>query len=427
NFFRAPARWLFTVSFSLAILAGYGFDVLVKERERPWIATFAKAMISSTIVAVLVSPLILFVKNGEPFVYKILNLHSDTAPQAIKALVERLGHLSVPSHPNTLGWFTSLMLNPLLFFLVIGTASVLVIHLFLGKRINLLTLNAVAVILIVIDLFLSGGTNINPVRDYSFWEKRESTAFLEENVGTYRIQPGGDNPVQGLWHNLVTLYRIQSVSKTEPGLLLRRNEEFSDYLSGGPTFYDWAGVKYILTEEEMDDQSLREVYRENQFRIYENTDVLPRAFVVHHAEVAETPTAALRRLAYPDFDPLSVVVLEEEAPFHEDAITSRFQPSKAQIVSYTPNQVIIEATTDHDGYLFLSDTWYPGWKAYVDGREEKIYRANYVFRAVPIQEGRHLVEFVYDPLSFKIGVIISLLTLSLLFTLIIFKPKILQP
>ena len=59
--------------------------------------------------------------------------------------------------------------------------------------------------------------------------------------------------------------------------------------------------------------------------------------------------------------------------------------------------------------LVLSDTYYPGWKALVDGKPEKIYQANYAFRAVPLNAGTHKVEFVYDPVSFKLGAGVTLL------------------
>jgi hypothetical protein len=57
----------------------------------------------------------------------------------------------------------------------------------------------------------------------------------------------------------------------------------------------------------------------------------------------------------------------------------------------------------------LSDTYYPGWKAFVDGKRTKIYRANYTFRALPLSAGTHRVEFVYDPLSFKLGALFTIL------------------
>jgi uncharacterized membrane protein YfhO len=64
--------------------------------------------------------------------------------------------------------------------------------------------------------------------------------------------------------------------------------------------------------------------------------------------------------------------------------------------------------------LVLADVYYPGWKAFVDGKAARIYRPNYVVRAVSVPRGRHLEEFRYEPLSCKIGAIISLAALVLM-------------
>jgi uncharacterized membrane protein YfhO len=61
--------------------------------------------------------------------------------------------------------------------------------------------------------------------------------------------------------------------------------------------------------------------------------------------------------------------------------------------------------------LILTDSYYPGWRAYVDGKETTILRANHFFRGVPVGPGAHVVEFQYDPLSFKVGLRVSFLTL----------------
>jgi uncharacterized membrane protein YfhO len=58
----------------------------------------------------------------------------------------------------------------------------------------------------------------------------------------------------------------------------------------------------------------------------------------------------------------------------------------------------------------LADSFYPGWKAYVDGKETAILKANHFFRALSLSQGQHMVEFKYEPLSFRIGLIVSLLT-----------------
>jgi uncharacterized membrane protein YfhO len=86
-------------------------------------------------------------------------------------------------------------------------------------------------------------------------------------------------------------------------------------------------------------------------------------------------------------------------------------PYKADIVSYEPERVVVETTGEADGWLVLTDAGYPGWRATVDGASVEITRADVLFRAVPIPAGQHRVEFAHAPISFRIGVGISLVTL----------------
>jgi uncharacterized membrane protein YfhO len=65
--------------------------------------------------------------------------------------------------------------------------------------------------------------------------------------------------------------------------------------------------------------------------------------------------------------------------------------------------------TTENTLLVVSDTFFPGWKVFVDGKKEKVLHANYHFRAVTLPPGSHQVEFVYDPWSFKLGVLGSLI------------------
>jgi uncharacterized membrane protein YfhO len=76
------------------------------------------------------------------------------------------------------------------------------------------------------------------------------------------------------------------------------------------------------------------------------------------------------------------------------------------------NRVVLVTDLDAPGLLVLSEVYYPGWKAYVDGRETKVLRANYVMRAVALPRGKHIVEFRYDPLSFRIGAVITVLSFA---------------
>ena len=79
----------------------------------------------------------------------------------------------------------------------------------------------------------------------------------------------------------------------------------------------------------------------------------------------------------------------------------------AQVISAGANRVVVQVNAPLAGWLVLNDVWYPGWKASVDGERVEIYRADYLFRAVPVPAGTHQVTFVYRPVSFYSGVGLS--------------------
>jgi hypothetical protein len=135
-------------------------------------------------------------------------------------------------------------------------------------------------------------------------------------------------------------------------------------------------------------------------KVYENLNVLPRAFVVPTAVVAETDSAAFLLLAAENFDPTQTIILHEPSAISPQPLAVR-RPSSAVINHYLPELVNITATGP--GYLFLSDAFYPGWVATIDGAPAEILRANIMFRAVALPEGEHTIEFRYAPQSVTLG------------------------
>ncbi|MGQ9501001.1 MAG: YfhO family protein [Anaerolineae bacterium] len=136
-------------------------------------------------------------------------------------------------------------------------------------------------------------------------------------------------------------------------------------------------------------------------KIYENLDVLPRAIVVHRAEIIPEVNQTLARMRDPAFDPAQLVLLNEGEAVNVEG------KSQATLTRYDPEDISITVSTDAPGYLVLFDTFYPGWEASVDGRSVPILRANLMFRAVPVMPGTYQVEFHYRPLTVRIGIWIS--------------------
>jgi len=185
---------------------------------------------------------------------------------------------------------------------------------------------------------------------------------------------------------------------------------------------NWLSVKYILSTREPRGANGKlppgwdKIYASDQTLIYENHHVLPRARVVAHYEKLAAEQI-LPRLRDRPGDLKDTVFLEQDLPEAqrralETADGAPPDRSSTRILQYSDNRVLIEAVTAAPGLLVLADTHFPGWRARVDGRPQPVYRANYLFRAVYLQKGRHTVEFRYRPDSVHWGTFISCLALA---------------
>ena len=91
-----------------------------------------------------------------------------------------------------------------------------------------------------------------------------------------------------------------------------------------------------------------------------------------------------------------------------------------KILDYSPNSIDLEVNAEKNRLLFLSDAFFPGWEAIINGKETEIYRSNYAFRSIVVKPGKNAVRFEYNPTSFQIGRIISFFSL-IFFLFIILK------
>jgi hypothetical protein len=142
------------------------------------------------------------------------------------------------------------------------------------------------------------------------------------------------------------------------------------------------------------------------YTLYENKDALPRAFIVPRT----VPLTSVSDLKAIDFR--REVLLENLTPNGQPAATEPGYWSTS-IREYRPNRIVIDVAGTDPGWLVLTDVWYPGWRCTVDDERVEVYRANTLFRAVPIALGRHEVQFQFEPESLRQGSIISLSAIGL--------------
>jgi len=139
-------------------------------------------------------------------------------------------------------------------------------------------------------------------------------------------------------------------------------------------------------------------------RLYDNPEALPRAFIVGAWRLAQSDTESLALIASPGFRPGREAILREDP-----GIVPRDSAcGTAAILSSGANSVTVRSDARESALLVMSDTWYPGWEAAIDGIPAKILLANHTMRAVVVPGGAHTVTFEYRPGSVRAGFCLSL-------------------
>ena len=146
-------------------------------------------------------------------------------------------------------------------------------------------------------------------------------------------------------------------------------------------------------------------------RVYTNRHAQPRAWVVDRQRVVDGERAALRGVLAAGFDPRAEALVERPvAGIATGGGGAGPGAGSAELVRYEPERIELAVTSRAPGLVVLSDVHYPGWRARVDGRRVPIARVDYLLRGMAVPAGRHTVELRYEPASWRIGWIVSLLT-----------------
>ncbi len=183
--------------------------------------------------------------------------------------------------------------------------------------------------------------------------------------------------------------------------------------SRGSPLYNFLNVQFVVADKGQPpgDATFVPVFDEDPaLDVYLNTQARPRVSLIYTATVAPDGEAAFKALHTAGFDLQQQAIVEDGPPLAGGAPSG---DSNLNYTDYGPEHFSVEALTPAPAYLVFSEVWYPGWRAWVDGVETPVYRANFAFRAVYLAApGRHAVTLRFDPWSWKIGLAITLLTLA---------------
>lgn len=235
--------------------------------------------------------------------------------------------------------------------------------------------------------------------------------FLQPSLNLIYDVPAADGYINLVPECLATLWGTEK----QLGLMDTGLAKSEDHLLAKPGFAKSLGlynVRFLIASRPVEDPALElmGVYGPGA-HLYENRESMPRAFAVPSYRLARDVRHALDLTRSDGFDPETTVVLLEapDASLHAPGeSTAEGFDAEVEVVTYQANRITVEVESNGPGWLVLSDTYYPGWEAAVDGQATPIYQANGCVRAVPIETGgRHEIVFRFRPRPFYRGALIS--------------------
>ncbi len=160
------------------------------------------------------------------------------------------------------------------------------------------------------------------------------------------------------------------------------------------------------------EKDLTKVYEDEQFDVYKNNTVLPRFGLYYDIRQSVGDVETLHMMKNNTVDMSKILMIDETLPMMIGEGTGA-----ARLTASTINSQEFSVTSDAPSMLYISDSYYPGWTASVNGEKTHIYRANYNFRAVAVPAGDSLVQFQYQPSHWVLTVGVALLSIVLLIVL----------
>jgi hypothetical protein len=414
---RYPVKFFFVSAFAFSFLAGSGWEEFTRRAgdADTKILDFVKGLFIFSFCAAI---LFLFI-----YLYK--------------GIIADLARNSLDGQP--LLTFTVNLFNfrRLLVFFILGTLIMFVAS---RKKIGFFVAGLAMVSLIYADLYGQSNIDVNPMVSKDVLKaETPNIRFLKNDASIYRIYVSeqmnrinellkGDtyeHAFMGSLDHLCANRLIQFGISDARGYFSIHNSNYSKVLNLADTapkpsttnVLNMLNIKYVLTPKEIEDHRMKLVNKGYDSFLYENLDVLPRAYLVSEFMVIKGEEEIANKLKSKDFNPARQVILEEEPSKSQKSKVKSKNPVRedVKIIEYHPDRVIIEAKVKgKPKFLVLADNYYPGWEVSVDGSRERLYKANYTLRAVYLEPGTHSVVFKYNPVSFKLGALISLFTLVIL-------------
>lgn len=423
NKFRTPEMWLIVTVFCYSIVGVFGLEYLFElakkksKNLKPLLLPLGVALGIGLIFALGSNALLSFEKPGErqQFAQQVAQRNNvqPSDPQVQQA-VNNFMNTQLKPQRKELAQSDSIR-----YFIIALLVSGLIVG-FIQRRISA-GYFLVALILITSYDYLSVDdryTNeesmvsdlVDPERSIQ-QQQRQLDKFLQSHVESgngwpYRVFPLGDNP----FNNAIPSYFYPTIGGYSGAKLsyyqdlidqFILNERGSFRIPLPMPILNMLNVRYITYPQQLPFDNLTQVYSGNDGYVYENQNVLPKAFYVDSIQTVSTAREAVDAMQpVTSFDPSHKAVVEGNPSTDIQPDTT----ASVQITHYDDRSIELTTNRATPGYLVLSETYYPeGWSLTIDGEPAKIYKTNYVLRGMNVPAGEHTLRMEFNPVSYIWG------------------------
>ncbi|MBE2189142.1 MAG: YfhO family protein [Candidatus Kapabacteria bacterium] len=409
NKFRAPSMALAIMQFAFPILAGYGLTGLVQYRREN--SPEGKKIMNYILIsagAFLVLGLFYAAAMKSFYIDAVTN----TANQSFKSVMQQIPDLPDFVWSNMIGdW----LMNGFIY-----AAFAALAFLFVKGRLKTNMFFISIILLLFIDLWRVGLRPLDITETDQVGEALKATDvvdFIKQDAEKFRI---ADFAMASISPNLPAYFKLENVGGYHPAKL-RVYQDLLDVADEGstnqvtnPFLWNMMNVKYLITPKPYG--QVQPAFQSGQtgWYVYFNPSYLPRAFFVDSAAVAK-PMDILRNMKEANFNPLRVAYFEED---HKISIEPATEEATAQFVSQTNDMIKFKVKATGNNLLFISETYYPFWKAFIGDKELPIYKTNYAFRSVLVPPGEHEIVFNLTAPAFEQGKTYSMISNILILALL---------
>jgi len=383
-----PSRIIFLLDFALVVLSAYGFEHFINGKKS------LKSFIPFSLIALILGSLAFFVKT-----------YGNILP-----VTEKINSQSVALH-------NLIFPSGILFLFILP-------FLLSYKKANKIAVIGIVFTITIFELFRFG-QKFTPFSKLSWiFPETKVTTYLENQQKPFRVLATDRRIMNG---NASSIYKIETVQGYDPIYLKDYAQLVSSWDSGKLTdpgsfnrivtpqkfdskITDLLNVQYIMSFDEIRKPGFTKVLVEGDTKLYKNENVLPRAFFADEVEKVQSKNQELENLLKSTNSKKAVYSSQFSFPKTENS-------GKVEIKNYQDQSFDLITASDKESPLIVSNTYYPGWKAYIDGQKTTINRVDFLVQSIIVPAGVHNISFNFQPDSFynslylcAFGIILSILT-----------------